>query len=334
MNPTQTFLKVKFLSQQLINKEISNEEVVQIINEIHECFQEITNISGYDTEFNHLVAVPTATGMALSLNHAAQCLLDYKRTMLFLKGMIAAINDAKKEYPNQRIHIFYAGCGPYAPFVTLVAPLFHPDEIQFSVLEINKDSLALATKLIDSLSLSAYVKEFYLADAVTFKIPDAHSIHVLFSETLDALLYRESYVPILWNMLPQLPQQVKVIPNNVTLDASVSNTNPEKKSVKDEVSCIFDVRQTFLYHTKVSELPQHFSSKKIKLKTNYKIIIIDTQVHIYKNLWLKRGESSLTIPYQIDLETHLKHTHTAIKFTYELKPQVGLKHEFLKEIPI
>ena len=52
---------------------------------------------------------------------------------MFLKAMVMAIKEKQQKHPDKTINIFYAGCGPYAPFVTLIAPLFSPKKIQFSL---------------------------------------------------------------------------------------------------------------------------------------------------------------------------------------------------------
>jgi len=54
-------------------------------------------------------------------------------------------------------------------------------------------------------------------------------------------------------------------------------------------------------------------------------MIIDTEVHIYDDLMLQRGESSLTIPYEMTLENPAK--SEKIIFTYHMEPQVELKCE-------
>ncbi|MDH7445675.1 phytanoyl-CoA dioxygenase [Aquimarina sp. 2201CG14-23] len=327
MNSLKPIPNLKKLSTQLLEEDLTHEDSITIINEIHGYFNEITTISGYDMEFKHLAAVPTASGMALSLNHAAQCLLDYKRTIKFLKGLVSAIKDAQKEKPNQTIQIFYAGCGPYAPFITLVAPLFDISEVQFSLLEINKESLDYAKKLINELSLTKYIKGYYQADAVTFTIPDPNTFDILYSETLDALLFRESYVPILASMLPQLSPDITVIPTNVLLKVDVISNNTNDASSDTKTYTIFDTRQAI--GSIETELPQGFTATDILFESNKSNdqIIIDTEVHIYENLRLTRGESSLTIPYEIPLENPT--SHKKISFTYLLTPQVGLKYEFL-----
>ena len=318
---------IKDLVTKLLHSSSDFETIKNTVDEIHKHYLETTNISDYREGIQYNAAVPTASGKALSLNHAAACLLDYHRTAKFLKGMVALIREKQAQHPNETIHIFYAGCGPYAPFVTLVAPLFEASEVQFAILEINPDSIKMAKNLINSLELSAYITDFYTADAVTFQIPDAKKYHILFSETLDALLYRESYVPILWNMLPQLSENCAVIPNNVIVKASLTFPQKEDENIRKEkeVATILDVRNVVNSSDGNKELPETFEGVTINLAGDeqYHTMIVDTKVHVYKDIWLTRNESSLSIPLEMEIVYPLDAPN--VNFFYQLKPSVELK---------
>ena len=59
-------------------------------------------------------------------------------------------------------------------------------------------------------------------------------------------------------------------------------------------------------------------------RATYKYELIDTEVHVYKDIWLDRNESSLTLPLEMKLE------HPFLKksmiFTYHLEPEIELKY--------
>ena len=324
MKEEKTIPNIKELSSALLDSYSDPQEVERILNEVHKHFQELTNLSGFDQEIKHLAAVPTATGMALSLNYAAQCLLDYKRTVHFLRGIVAAIKDKQKELSGETVNIFYAGCGPYAPFISLVAPLFKPSEVQFSLLEINDESLESAKKLIDALELSDYVQDYHRSDAVTFKFSEPEKFHILFSETLDSLLYRESYVPILGNMLGQLPESIGLIPENVVIKASLFFDEDKEK----QGETVFDTRQALTLHGRTAELPIEFPLHIFNLREDHaaKGLVLDTEVHVYGDIKLIRGESILTTPYELLFNSPMEHTKVA--FAYQLKPSVELTFEY------
>ncbi|WP_435263571.1 phytanoyl-CoA dioxygenase [Tenacibaculum sp. nBUS_03] len=327
MNNKEIIDSIKKSTLAILKSSINQTEIEKELNNIHLHFQKLTEITGFDTKIEHLAAVPLAKGKALGLNHAAQCLLDYKRTVTFLKAVVLAIKEKKKTHPKETIHFFYAGCGPYAPFITLIAPLFTPKEIQFTLLEINKASVESAKKLINLLNLTDYFQEFYLADAVTFKVPEASKFHILFSETLDALLYRESYVPILYNLLPQFNKNVILIPENVLINMSLSNNSKSNSDFTEQkIETILDVRKA-ISSCKQHPIPMRLPDKKIDFSSlnmnTYKSILLDTQVHVYNDIWLKRSESSLTLPLEITLEQPFK--NEAIIFTYQIEPSIELK---------
>jgi hypothetical protein len=322
MNTSETIIDLKGLVTSLIDPQINPNYAEKIINKIHEYFSEVTQVSGQGSDINHLYSVPANTGMALSINHAAQCLLDYKRTIKFLNAFVQAINDKREQFPGEVIRVFYAGCGPYATFVTLIAPLFNSDEIQFSLLEINKDSLCQAEQLIENLKLTKYIKACYLSDATTFEIPQPETFHILFSETLDALLYRECYVPILWNLLPQLPNDITVIPENVSVNLYFKKGDKETFS-----TTIFDARKAV--KNDFDALPEQFESVIIDLSNSakYDRILLETDVKIYKNIKLERNESSLTLSLEMEIEKPM--TYTFVAFTYHTQPQIELKLKML-----
>lgn len=322
MNSTNHLAVIRDAATSLLSLDINTDttQIEEKINVINTNFQELTGIYGKDIDLEHLACLPAKAGLALSLNHAASCMIDYKRTAKFFQSLVMAIKDKRKQDPTKTVEIFYAGCGPFAPFITMVAPLFTPEEVQFSILEINKKSLEVAEKLVKDLALEAYVKAFHMADAITFKIPEASSIDILFTETLDALLFRECYVPILWNLLPQLSKKVSVIPENVVLKLNF-------KDAQEEVDggTIFNTREALKVYEN-ADLPERFEATDISLinATQYDSVILDTEVQIYKDVKLTRSESSLTLALEIPIEKPL--TYESVAFTYHLQPQPSLQY--------
>ena len=321
---------LRTLSEALLDPGLAPEQVAPLIDQLHDLFQGLIPVSGRAPgSFAHQVAVPTAHGMALGLSHAAACLLDYQRTWLLLRGLWAAVAEVRQERPGQPVRIFYAGCGPYAPWVTLVAPLFSPEEVQFTVLEINAESLKMARHLIGALELDAYVEAYHQADAITFTIPEPERFQILFTETLDALLYRESYVPILWNLLPQLPDAVRVVPHNVTLELSWLSPpagDPQTEAPGEtHAATLFDTRAAVDALAQATALPEAFPERRYSFpdRAAYFGLVLDTVVHIHGNLTLTRGQSSLTLPASYTLPS--PEQGTGLAFWYQLKPSVELK---------
>lgn len=322
MKPNHHLTVIRETATALLNLDIHTDEqqIEEKINTINASFQELTGIYGRDIDLEHLACLPAKAGLALSLNHAASCVVDYKRTVKFFHSLVMAIKDKQQQNPEKTVEIFYAGCGPFAPFITMVAPLFSPKEVQFSLLEINKKSLEKAEELIQKLNLEDYVQTYHLADAITFEIPNAAQVDIVFTETLDALLFRECYVPILWNILPQLSESATIIPDNVVLKLNF-------KDQQSEVSggTIFNTREVLKVHGNAS-LPERFEATNISLSEaeQYDSVILDTEVQIYKDVKLTRSESSLTLALEIPIEKPV--IHETVAFTYQITPQPSLQY--------
>jgi predicted RNA methylase len=322
MTTTSKTATLKSQVEALLETSVDNHEHADhLINEICYLYEAAAGINGRNTATEYITNVPTEVGVSLSLNHAASCMTDYRRTHKLLIGIVQAIRDLQAEKPNELIRVFYAGSGPLAPFFTMVAPLFSSEEIQFTLLEVNKKSMAVAKELIDNLELNAYVDDFYTADAITFEIPNAKTYDILFSETLDSLLNRESYVPILWNFLPQLKEDVTVIPENVQIKVNYKDPNGEEKPF----GIAFDTRKMLKETPKTEELPDKLPTVSLPLKdaANYDSIILDTEVKIYKDCMLTRGESSISLALEVPIQKPVMNQYA--DFVYTIKPTPGLK---------
>jgi hypothetical protein len=73
------------------------------------------------------------------------------------------------------------------------------------------------------------------------------------------------------------------------------------------------------------ELPETFEGVTINLAGDeqYHTMIVDTKVHVCKDIWLTRNESSLSIPLEMEIVYPLDAPN--VNFFYQLKPSVELK---------
>jgi predicted RNA methylase len=322
MKTTSSIDTLKSHVESLVNLPIEqHEEVNRLIDQICFVYSDVTGIDGRNTETEFITNIPTEVGVSLSLNHAASCMTDYRRTHKLFKGTVEAVRDILKKKSDKPVRFFYAGCGPLAPFLTLVAPLFSAEEIQFTLLEINKKSMQIAKELIEKLELTDYVEQYYTADAINFDLPNGDQFDLLFSETLDSLLNREGYVPILWNLLPQLPEDITVIPSNVQIKVNYKTEAGEE----EPFGVAFDTREMLAKTPKTELLPRTMETVSFSLKDaeKYKSLVIDTEVSIYKDYMLTRGESSISLALEVPIMKPVKHEF--VDFIYTLKPTPGLQ---------
>ena len=188
------------------------------VNELHRLFSLATGISAGSIN-DEDIYLPS--GRAISPMKAAHCLLEYQRTATFLRGIYKGIAQLKLNYPGERLHILYAGCGPYATLLTPLTAFFKADEVAFHLLDINAIAIDAARKLFDSLELKEYVAEWICADATTYKVPEGTTMHLMISETMVNALRSEPQVEIMMNLLPQLPALGVFIPHEITISAKL-----------------------------------------------------------------------------------------------------------------
>lgn len=188
-----------------------------------------------------------------------------------------------------------------------------------------------AKKLINSLKLSNYIKDFNIADAVTFKVPNSNTFDILISETLDALLYRECYVPILFNLLPQFNKDIVLMPENVLINLSfLPNSKKQSGSKEYDAGNVINVRESVSAYATLDLIPSKLPDIKIDITlldmNIYERFLLDTKVHIYGDIWLYRNESSLTIPSESLLAKPFQ--NNSIIFTYFIDPEIELRYRF------
>lgn len=186
------------------------------VHQLHDIYASVTGIRAATLmeEGIHL-----SQGKAIGPVGAAHCLLEFRRTAVFLKGIYKAILQLQQSFPGKRINILYAGCGPYATLLTPVTTLFPATEVGFTLLDINETSLAAAKKLYETFGLEEYVSQFVLADAVEYRVKETDDIHMVISEAMLNALRREPQVAIMMNLIPQLQQGAIFIPYEIAVSA-------------------------------------------------------------------------------------------------------------------
>ena len=130
-------------------------------------------------------------------------------------------------------------------------------------------------------------------------------------------------------MLPQLPKDTTVIPENVLIKMSLAtDLIADTKHTSIEVDTILNVREAILSN-KTDIIPTQLPDKKVAVNSinieQYNYLILDTLVHLYNDIWLTRNESSLTLP----LEMHIEHpiNFGSIVFTYLMDTNIELKYK-------
>ncbi|MHA7055902.1 SAM-dependent methyltransferase [Aquimarina sp. M1] len=276
-------------------------------------------------------------GIALSQKYAADCIKDYKRTARFSKGVYRAIVSLLKKYPNERINILYAGCGPYAPLILPILHHFKPDQISITLIDINQDSIDSIKKIIADLDYESYFSSVTVKDATKYKRSSPNSLHLIITETMFRALTREPQVAITQNLAPQLVENGILIPEEIYIYVGYSSFSGEpnlhqskngyiikkasnQKIQREEFKTLFVVNKeenktiknshSYYYESDWYTVPE-------KIKKNPDICIY-TKVKIFGSLELQNEDSLITNPLCVGSLYNLRQ-NSKFKIQYNIK---------------
>lgn len=175
----------------------------------------------------------TTRGRALSPAQAASCAADSVRTVTFIRGLHAAIADARKAAPDRPVRVLYVGSGPYALLATPQMTVFSPAQAMFTVLDIHGPSVRSAESIISGLNLTSSVASYEVMDAFDYRVSPEQPPDVIVMEIMTAALESEPQVAITRHLMEQ-PHKAILVPESITVDAYLVDVakefaNPPRK---------------------------------------------------------------------------------------------------------
>jgi predicted RNA methylase len=242
------------------------------------------------------------SGKAISPSQAAHCLLEMKRTAMFLRGVNDSITHQLSTNAHRPIRVLYAGTGPYAALITPLLIDISPENLTVDLIDINPVSLQSAANVLKKLGLSSFVGKVHLADASTFQVDQSYDIVV--SETMQAALKKEPQVAIMQNIIPQLPPHAIFIPQRITIDAVLSSRgkwNAETYTFDNVVRAplgeVMQVNASHLgnYNTTLQLPEQPLEADLLQLHTT---------IEVYGKHLLTDGDCSLNQPIKVGTITN------------------------------
>ena len=169
-------------------------------------------------------------GVAINPQAAAHCVVDYARSVAFIRGVSAAIDRLRLRFPGNSLEILYAGCGPFA---TLLLPLlgkFSPGELSLYLLDIHQRSLDSVKRLLTEFDLCAHSVQTIKADACTYTHPG--ELHLVIAETMQKSLEQEPQFAVTANLAPQLCPMGVFIPQRIDVSLCLADLDHEKKLIE------------------------------------------------------------------------------------------------------
>ncbi len=305
---------------------------------LHSLFWEIV---GKDRDAGNLIdELETVLhhGKAISPKAATMCVIDFARTAKFLKGIYAGLLKAQQRFPDERLEILYAGCGPFATLAVPLATQFSADQIQFTLLDIHGRSLESAKLIVEALGLESYVRDYLQTDATAY-VHD-RQVHMVISEAMQRALEKEPQVAITMNLLPQLRRDGIFIPEQITVDACLYDARKEFLMLpagSDDAS-LPDILETQRVRINLGRILELTAATAAELQATMPTVVIETptevkdlsimlltRVRVFDSILLDEYESGITYPVVLrDLDK--VEAGARIEFKYSLGSEPGFKY--------
>ena len=163
--------QLRISSNSIIYNDSAEAQRTEIIN----LFNEFEGVNR-DLLWRNQDHIDLPEGYCIAPMEAAGCMLDTQRTLMFIRGLHAAIKKLRKRNPKKRVSVLYAGCGPFATLALPMTTQFTPDEIGFTLMDIHGDSLTYVHQLVERLGLQSYFDDLICTDATQYQPSKKHVI--------------------------------------------------------------------------------------------------------------------------------------------------------------
>jgi len=274
------------------------------------------------------------TGTALSPKDAARCALDFRRTVIFMSGIHAAIERAADRFPGRPVHLLYAGCGPYATLALPLTTCFPPEQLQLTLLDIHQRSIAAVEQIIDGLGLDDWIRGCITCDATEYVHPPGSPFHVLVIEAMQRALEKEPQVALTFNLARQLADGGVLIPEEVCLTACLADLGREFALLPadhEEREPVEIARRridlgSFLRlnaRTEAGDLRPAVFKAPESIGSCDRLLIL-TRIRIFEDFVLDDYDSGITVPAVVH-EVGTIEPGDSLELSYESGPQPGTR---------
>jgi hypothetical protein len=308
------------------------------VTSLDRLFRDITGLRENTADPRDRSATSIPAGSAISPLDAGRCLLDPRRTAVYLRGVYHAIQEARQRFPGEVIHVLYAGCGPFAPLCLPLLPLLAGEAGHFTLLDVHARAIESVQAIMTALRLEGSNIDCVVGDATRYRTPDHHPVHIVVSEVMQRALEKEPQVAILMNTAPQLTVGGLMVPEMIAVDAVLTDLSRELGSngVAAEPSAhalkpwkgriplgrVLEVDRERACAWSAARVSSHLPPARIALPSvvpaQYSLVLTTT-IRTFGVHLLQEYESGLTHPLMVNGW----HADEEIEFTYRLGKRPG-----------
>jgi hypothetical protein len=298
-------------------------------------FRDITGLHENTADPRDGSAISLPAGSAISPLDAGRCLLDVRRTIVYLRGVYGAIREAQQRFPKEVIHLLYAGCGPFAPLCLPLLPLLAGEAVRFTLLDVHARAIESVKALVAALQSESENVDCLVCDATRYRNPDYRPLHVVVSETMQQALEKEPQVAILMNTASQLTAGGLMVPERIAVDAVLTDlvrefggksVVPKPWSGRILLGRILDLDRERACAWAAAGASSHLPPVRIALPSGIAAqysLVLATTIHAFGAHVLREYESGLTCPLMVNGW----HAGEEVEFIYRLGKKPGFHLE-------
>ena len=276
------------------------------------------------------------TGKALSPGDAANCVLDFGRTAKFLRGVYGALLKAQEDFPDERLQVVYAGCGPFATLMVPIVNRFDPLRIGFTLIDIHRESLDSARRIVEEFGLSEYVRAYRQADTTSYVHDEP--MHVLIIESMQRALLTEPQVAVTLNLAKQMrnsgilvPEEIVVELMSVDLSKEFGDPDPEDGTTPQKVRIpLGEVLRLSVRSSFALTSDNSFVACVIQVPPVYRHLTFTlfTRVRVFGTIEVGNDEAGITLLCPLH-DLHPSPNSDQLEFTYRLGKQPGWNYRWI-----
>lgn len=232
--PSSNFAILKSITDTIIDEASKPTLLHKVLNEFAEHCSEISHIKPDPTFDAWADDTFLQNGVAINPQAAAFCIMDYQRSVVFIRGVYSAIKTARRRFEGQSIKILYAGCGPFATLLLPLLTKFQPGELDIFFLDIHQCSLDSVKQLIQHFDLGHHTIQTLQADACDYQHDS--ELHLVIAETMQKSLEQEPQFAVTANLAPQLADHGIFIPERIEVELCLAYLKDEQEIFKSQNS--------------------------------------------------------------------------------------------------
>lgn len=215
------------ISKTILNIQSSPEELEKTLDAFAEMCGDISGIEPSTCYQAWSGDTLLSNGVAIDPKAAAYCVKDYQRSVVFIRGVYAALMSLRVRGKSRTpTTVLYAGCGPFATLLLPLLPLFDEKELSITFLDIHEESLDSVRRIIKTAGFSDYKVNTVRDDACSYR--HSELLDMIVVETMQKALEQEPQFAVTANLSNQIKPGGYFIPELIQVDLYLTNSEAQK----------------------------------------------------------------------------------------------------------